>query len=218
MAEQTSKKWALVFTDLDNIILNNYWRRFNTYKELGWDESSITEYLSKKKNIMKIASFNTTHVSFSASSRRNRYYNIYDTDKMLEQDVEFQGAKEGLAKLNQKYEIYVISSRKKNLQEKTLRVMKNLGFDLNMLTIFFMEPNAKLYHHKRNCVKKINEKYPTGVGICLNPNEKAIYERFGFTPVGFTSIKDYNEFTNGENPFNVICQNWPQLLSSLNAG
>ncbi len=215
--ENSKQKWALIFTELDNIILNNYWRKFYTYREIGWDEQSIKEYLSKKENIMKVASFNTTNVSFSASSRRNRYYNIYNKEQMLEQDVPYEGAVDGLSKLNEIYKIYIMTHRKKPLKEKTLEVMEKLGFNMDILTIYFMKKNKKLFQHRTECMKKIVEDFPSGVGICLNPSDKSVFERFNYTPIGFTSIKNYEAFKNSGNPFNIICQDWPQLLSSLNA-
>ncbi len=216
MASENSQQWAIIFTDLENIILNNYWRKYYTYKEIGWDEQSITEYLSKRENIMKIASFNTTTTSFSASSRRNRYYEIFDREDMLDKDVAYEGAIEGLKKINKLYKIYITSSRKTPLEDKTLKVMENLGFDLSILNIKFLPPNQKLYQFRRESAQEIVKEFPAGVGICLNPSEKPIFDRFSYTPIAFTSIKNYEEFNGEENSFNVICQDWNQLLSSLN--
>ena len=98
---------ALVLSELDNLIINNYWRKFLTYKEVGWDEESIQTYLSQKDKILQIASFNTPTVSFSASSRRNRFYEIYNRSQMLEKDVAYEGSPEVIAKLADKYNIYV---------------------------------------------------------------------------------------------------------------
>lgn len=103
-------QYGLVFTELDNIIIDNYYRKFYTYKELGWDDNNIKAYLEQKAFIMQIASFNTAKVSFSASSRRNRYYEVYNKPEMLEKDIAYGQAIDVLEKLAEKYDIHIISS------------------------------------------------------------------------------------------------------------
>lgn len=206
--------WALVL-NLDNILLNNYWRKFNTYSQLGWDEESIHAYLSKKKNIMQIASFNTRSTSFAASSRRNRFYEIYNNEDMLDQDVEWEGAIDALTKISEKYHIYVISARTVNLEAKTREVLERLGFPLNKLTIFFKDSVEKLHNYRRRVMEQIISEYRTGVGICLNPSDKMLFERFEFTPIAFTSIKSSQSFKETNPPFTIICNSWEDVLVTL---
>ena len=95
---------------MDNIVINNYWRKYETYLELGWDHASTGHNLSKKEYMMQIASFNTRTVSFSASSRRNKFYEIYNRPKMLEQDVAWDDiCVESLKKLvkNTRYSLFL---------------------------------------------------------------------------------------------------------------
>lgn len=204
--------FGLILSELDNLIINNYWRKFATYKEVGWDDNSIHSYLQQKDKIMQIASFNTPTVSFSASSRRNRFYEIYNRLDMLEKDVAWEGSVEAMKKLSSKYEIYVVSSRTFDLQAKTLEVMKNLGFPLEKMTILFKETNAILHSYRKDCILKVKEKFPTGVAVCITPDEGAIFENFDYTSVGFTSLKNNPDF-NGK--IKIVFEDWDQLTNSL---
>jgi len=198
---------------LDNIVLNNYWRKYYSYLKIGWDDASIRHYLSKKEYMMQIASFNTRTVSFSASSRRNKFYDIYNRSEMLEQDVAWENLTiEFLKKINKKYKIHIVSSRSTELKNKTLEVMKKLGFSMEDLTIFFKTPNESLSIYKRNTLNSIKEKYVGGVGVCLNLSDRYLYERIGYTPIAFSSINEYNSF-NGK--IAIVCQDWASLLHSL---
>ena len=198
---------------LDNIVLNNYWRKYYSYLKIGWDDASIRHYLSKKEYMMQIASFNTRIVSFSASSRRNRFYEIYNCSEMLEQDVAWDSSTiESLKKINKKYQVFIISARSNELENKTLEVMKKLGFPMEDLTIFFKSPNESLSVYRRNTLNSIKEKFTSGVGVCLNPNDSALYVRIGYTPIAFSSIQNYESF-NGK--ISIVCQNWTDVLHSL---
>ncbi|WP_457557718.1 hypothetical protein [Candidatus Harpocratesius sp.] len=199
--------------NLDNILLNNYWRKFYSYLELGWDEASIQDYLSKKENIIQIATFNTRSVSFAASSRRNRFYEVYNRESMLEQDVAWEGAIESINKLTSSYQIFVISSRSKSLEEKTREIMQNLGFPLNDMVLFFKKPTDKLYIYRKKMMEKIVEVCPKGVGICLNPSDRMIFDRFSYYPIAFTSQKNPEDF---QDSFEIICNSWSEILTNLN--
>jgi hypothetical protein len=205
-------QYGLIFGELDNIILDNYWRKFYTYKELGWDDKSIQNYLADKKNIMQIASFNTPSVSFSASSRRNRFYEVYNRLDMVDKDVAYENALACIEKLTEKYDIYIISSRTEDLQEKTLEMMKNLKFPVDKIKVLFKKTNEVLNTFRQNSVAEIAKTNPTGFAVCLTPSEGSIYERNNYTPLGFTSLKDIEEF-NGE--ITTVCDGWPQLIRSL---
>ena len=198
---------------LDNIVLNNYWRKYYSYLKIGWDDASIRHYLSKREYMMQIASFNTRTVSFSASSRRNRFYDIYNRSEMLEQDVAWDSSTiESLKKINKKYKIFVVSSRSTELKTKTLDVMKKLGFLMDDLTIFFKTSNESLSIYRRNTLNSIKEKYTVGVGVCLNLSDRYLFERIGYTPIAFSSINEYNSF---DGKINIVCQDWENILHSL---
>ena len=209
MSEQT---WGVIL-NLDNIVLNNYWRKYQTYLQIGWDDASIKQYLGQKQNTMQIASFNTPTVTFSASSRRNRFYSIYNQLEMLDQDVPWGNAVSALRALATKYQIYIIASRADKLREKTLEVMTQLGFAIDQISFFFKSEFEQLYSYRKKCMKEIIQSHPTGVGICLNPSDAALIKDFGYTPVGLTSLKNENEF-NGH--LDVVCNDWTQILSALN--
>jgi len=195
---------------LDNIVLNNYWRKYYTYLKIGWDDSSIRHYLSKY--IIQIASFNTRTVSFSASSRRNRFYEIYNRSDMLEQDVAWDGSIEAIKRISQKFKIYIVSSRSIEMRKKTLEVMNKLGFPMKNLTIFFKNPNESLSIYRKNSLNLIKEDFSGGIGVCLNISDRYNYERIGYTPIAFSSINEYKSF---DGKIAVVCQNWTDVLHSL---
>lgn len=200
--------------NIDNILLNNYWRKFYTYLELGWDEASIHDYLSRKENIIQVASFNTRSVSFSASSRRNRFYEVYNRENMLDQDVPWDGALEGIkALITQNYQVFVVSSRPNTLEKKTLEVLARLGFPIDQMNFYFKKPTDKLYLYRKKTMEKIVEICPKGVGICLIPSDRMIFDRFKYFPIAFTSQKDPAEF---QSSFEVICNSWSEIIHSLN--
>ena len=207
------KQWGLVLY-LDNIILNNYWRKYYTYLELGWDDASIKQYLSQKQFLMQVASFNTPTVTFSASSRRNRFYSIYNRLNLLDQDVAYGESVDGLKKLAINYDIFVISTRSVDLKDKTLEILTRLGFPMENLTIFFKKSNEQLHQYRKKCLETIHEKYKSGIGISLQDTDITLYERYNFTPVAFTSIKNEQEFTG---KVQAICHNWNDILTALNS-
>lgn len=208
-----SQQWGLILLELDNLVINNYWRKYYTYLEIGWDDQSIRDYLGVKENALQIASFNTTKISFSASSRRNRFYEVYNRENMLDQDVAWEGVIPAIEKLNKLYKIFIVSSRTTDLKEKTLSHLKKLGFPLEIVEVIFKEPNEALHNYRVNTVEKISQQLPSGIGICLQPTEGAIFTRCNYTPVAFASIKNHAEF---DGQVNVVCQDWTQILQSLN--
>jgi hypothetical protein len=131
---------------------------------------------------------------------------------MLEKDVPWESSIEGLKLLSGKYEIVVISSRTTDLQEKTLEVMKKLGFPLDHIHIFFKQPNEVLHSFRKNCILQAKEKNPSGVAICLNPDDGQTYENFDYTPIGFTSLKEYKDF---DGKIKAIFQDWGQMATTL---
>ncbi|MHA1519423.1 MAG: hypothetical protein ACTSVZ_07685 [Promethearchaeota archaeon] len=207
--------WALVLLNIDNILLNNYWRKYYTYLEVGWDEESIHQYLSEKEKILQIASFHTNSVSFSASSRRNKFYKIYNRKKMLDQDVPMEGAVDALKKISKKYHIYVVSARTNELEEKTLEALRRLSFPVDQMTIFFKKPIENLHEYREKTMEQIVKQYPMGVGICLSPSDRTMFDPIEFIPIAFTSIKNQDDFQNGSPSFQVICNSWQDVMSSL---
>jgi tetratricopeptide (TPR) repeat protein len=205
-------KYGLIFTELDNIIIDNYWRKFYTYRELGWDDNSIKAYLAQKQYVMQIASFNTAKVSFSASSRRNRYYEVFNRLDMLEKDIAYGQAIDVLDKLAEKYDIFIISSRTTDLEEKTLETMRKLNFNLDKYKVIFKKPLDVLHTYRQKCFDDIKQTNPTGFAVCLMPGDATMVERNNYTPIGFTSVKEAAEF-NGT--INTVCEDWIQLVQAL---
>lgn len=204
--------YGLLFTEIDYILLDNTTRKYLTYLELGWDDASTREYLSNKENLWKIASFNTARVSFTASSRRNRFYAIYNRPDMIEKDLAVIGAVEAMKKLEDKFEIYALTAREKSLESVTLETMEKLGFNVSKMKIFFKEEFVPVENYITDTFKEIQKETPTGIAICLNPDEGISYQTNGYTPVGFTFLRDPQEF---EGKIQIVCQNWDQILAVL---
>jgi hypothetical protein len=203
---------GLIINELDNILLDNYWRKFYTYKEVGWDENSIKQYLGQKQFIMQIASFNTRTVSFSASSRRNRYYEVFNRPDMLEKDIAFTEVIPSLQKIAEKYDIFVISSRTTDLQDKTLEVMNKLGFPLHLMKIYFKGSSDVLHNWRQKCINEIVQTLSTGFAVCLMPTDSTMFVNNSYNPIAFTSIKEPSDF-NGH--IQTVVQSWPQLVQTL---
>ncbi|MHA1822184.1 MAG: hypothetical protein ACTSU2_13765 [Promethearchaeota archaeon] len=205
--------FALVINELDNIIINNYHRKMATYLELGWDKKSIHEYITKKENMGgRIASFNTPTVSFTASSRRNRFYEIYNRNDMLEKDQLYPKVIEAMNTLSKYFQIFVISTRTEDLMEKTLDVLKNLDFPLEKVTIYFKKQHEPIQSYKRRCILDIKAKYLSGVAIILNPQDAQLFQTFEYTPIGFTTLKDEQDFVG---VVDVVCHDWNQVIDAL---
>ncbi|MHA1338838.1 MAG: hypothetical protein ACTSRZ_08615 [Promethearchaeota archaeon] len=215
-SEPLSEKPILIIYDLDNLLLDNYERKMQTYLEIGWDRDSINEFISKKENIYgKIASFNTPTVTFTASSRRNRYYEIYNRDDMLEHDKPYKDAVRAIRLLSETYDIYIISERTEDLKDKTLEVMKKLGFPVDKINVIFKKMHDVLRTYKKNTVKDLVKKYKSGYAVIIHPQDAIIFDTLAITPIGLTTIRDKEEF-EGETEY--ICDSWTQIIPILYRG
>lgn len=206
-------KIPLILADIDNLLLDNYERKFKTYLELGWDKKSIKEYLKLKENSLKIASFNTATDSFTASSRRNRFYEIYNRNDMLVEDVEYKGAIHAMRELVDKFEIHIISSRTEDLAKKTLLLMERMGFPIQKLNIYFLPPNTSLDLYRQDEFERVAKNHKFGFAIIINPQDNLPFERYNFRVIGFTSIHYTHEFEIREDV--EVCDDWRQILSYL---
>ena len=90
--------------------------------------------------------------------------------------------------------------------------MQKLGFPMEKMEIFFKDEHEQLHSFRKNCVLRVKENNPMGVGICVYPDDGAIFDTFDYTPIAFTSIKEYSEF-NGK--ISAIFQEWPQMCCAL---
>lgn len=207
-------KYALVFTEIDNLLLNNYHRKLNTYMKIGWDQSSAHEFIINKENYNRIASFNTSTVSFSASSRRNRYYEIYNSDEMLAYDVPYEGAVDVFNKYIEKFHVIVFTKREEDLRETTLSLLNHHGFKIDNGIQFIFKKKFENPHKFRNaCLIDARTQFQTGVAFSHLPEEISVISQFNFTPVGFTSTHDYAEFI--QNSASAICQDWNHIAQVL---
>ncbi|MHA1732764.1 MAG: hypothetical protein ACTSU5_12535 [Promethearchaeota archaeon] len=207
-------KYALVFTEIDNLLLDNFDRKLQTYLKIGWDEASARAFISEKSNYNKIASFNTSTVSFSASSRRNRYYEIYNSDEMLAHDAPYQGAVEVFNALKDRFHLVVFTKRDEDLAEKTLATMKRLGFGVDDGVEFLFKGRYENPHKFRNATLiTVRTKYQTGIAVTHLPEEITVISQFNFTPVGFSSTHEVHEFQGAS----AVCQNWEHVKQVLDS-
>ncbi len=206
-----SVQYGLILT-LDNMILNNYWRKYATYREIGWEDGTVKGFLAEKQNMTQIASFNTNTVSFSASSRINRYYDIYNRLDMLDQDVPWDGAVEALQTLSQKYKLYVFSDRSDQLREKTNEILTRLGYPLSQMTLFFKRQHDRIITYRKICLQQIIQEFPRGFAICLDPSDIQLFEEVHYTPIAITTMVDPEKF---QGYIKAIYHTWPQIVTAL---
>ncbi|MBD3353859.1 MAG: hypothetical protein GF364_20420 [Candidatus Lokiarchaeota archaeon] len=212
-AVQKSSKFALIVYGLDNIILDNYDRKMQTYLEFGWDRDSIDNFISKKENKYgKIASFNTNRVTFTASSRRNRYYEVYNRPDMLEYDKPFHHCLKAINALSINFDIYIVSERTEDLEEKTLEVMEKLGFPMDKVKVYFKKVHTILRQYKKNCIVDIKSRHDAGVGLIIHPKDASVFNRYDFAPIGFASIKNQKDF---DGKTEVVCKSWMDIIRAL---
>ena len=204
--------FALVIPAFDYIIVDPTKRKFATYKEIGWDEISISEYLNNKQNHERIANFITNTVSFSASSRRNRFYEIYNRLDMLNLEEAYPGAIKGISELSKHFDIYIITDLIEDLQDATRDHLKELGFPMEKIHVYFKKPLEPLHSYKRSVLKQITVTHPSGVAIITHPKDSQLFGLYEYTVLGFDSIKEEVEMVNQTE---FVCHSWDQIRSSL---
>ncbi len=208
----TPKKYTLILANLDYILIDPSARKIKTYMEIGWDETHARAFVGEKKNWDNIASFNTTKVTFSASSRRNRFYEVYWQENFFAFDGLYPRIGELLPELVKKFQIIVFSDRTEDQKEKTLSRLKQIGVPINNIEFYFKGIHQTLVHFKAECVKKTQEKYQSGLVVLHIPSDIDIYRRAYFTPIGFTTTHERPEFHAAD----AVCENWEQILAVLN--
>ncbi|MBD3351911.1 MAG: hypothetical protein GF364_10540, partial [Candidatus Lokiarchaeota archaeon] len=214
MAPVENSKPVLVLCALDNLVIDNYKRKMATYLELGWDKKSIRKYLQDKNNMMRVASFNTYKTSFTASSRRNKYYTVYNRNDMLEKDNPWQDSVKFVNELNENFKIFIISARKENLEKETRNIMKKMGFPMKDLEIYFLKQNQSLANYRRRTFELIANENPSGYAITLSPNDIIPFSKYDYKVMGFTSLKYMEDFSRSNKTIEV-CVTWRHIISYL---
>lgn len=205
--------FALILFALDNLVLNNYHRKMKTYIELGWDKDSIHSFISNRDNIYgKIASFNTSKVSFTASSRRNRYYEVYNRGDLLEYDVVYPNVIEAIEKLSGNFKTIIVSERTEDLRDKTIEILQKMNFPMDKITIYFKKTHDTMTNYKNKTILDIKSKYETGVSVIIKPTDAAMLLYNNYAPIGFSSIKLPEGF-NGHT--GVVCNEWTEIINAL---
>lgn len=204
--------FALVIPAFDYIIVDPTNRKTATYKEIGWDDQSIAKYVRTKENHEIIATFITSTISFSASSRRNRFYEIYNRQDMLELESSYMGSIDAITQLSEHFETYIISDRTEDLKQNTLDHLRKLGFPLDKIHVYFKQTHESMHSYKRTVLREIAANCPTGVAIITHPKDGQIFGLYEYTVIGFDSIKEESEF---EGLTEFVCHTWDQIRSSL---
>lgn len=213
MAGAPEKQYALVFMEIDNLLLNNYYRKLQAYTKIGWDEQSATNYILDKANWNRIASFNTSTVSFSASSRRNRFYEVYDSDEMLALDVPYDHAVDTFNKCRDRFHVLVLTKREEAVKDQTFQLMEHYGFNLEGVEVFFKRQYENPHKFRTNMMAQAQERYQTGIAVSHIPQDARLIARFNFSALMFTSTHDYADFQNVQ----AVCQDWNQIAQVLDS-
>jgi hypothetical protein len=208
-----SQSCALIFASLEDLILNTYEHKKKTYLELGWDERSIKKYLGKKENALKLASFKTPMGYFDEQTGRNRYNLIYNRPDMMDLDLPWENSIDVIHTLLDNYNIFVISSRNKSQEEKTMEYLLKMGYPAFGLKVFFKEPTQSLTQHRTKCIEEIKSTTDLGIAVVSIENDVIAFDRVGFISVGFTSLKDKKEW---KGVVKYIANDWTTLAKILN--
>ncbi|OLS14569.1 MAG: hypothetical protein RBG13Loki_1808 [Promethearchaeota archaeon CR_4] len=208
----SAKKYALILANLDYTLIDPSTRKIKTYIEIGWDEAHARAFVGEKKNWDNIASFNTTNVTFSASSRRNRFYEVFWQEEFFAYDTLYPHISEILPELVRKFNVVVFSDRTEDQKEKTLKRLKQIGVPIEKIHFCFKGVHQTLVHFKTEYVRKTHEKFQSGLVVLHIPADLELYRRYYFTPIGFTTTYNRLEFSTAD----AVCDDWKQILAVLN--
>jgi len=206
------KKYALILANLDYTLVDPSTRKIKTYVEIGWGEAQAVAFVADKKNWDNIASFNTTKVTFSASSRRNRFYEVFWQENFFAYDTLYPHINGILAELVKKFQVVVFSDRTEDQKEKTLARLKQIGVPVDHMQFIFKGVHETLVHFKTECVRKTHNKYQSGLVVLHIPADLELYRRHNFTPIGFTTTYDRPDFFAAD----AVCDDWKQIHAVLN--
>jgi hypothetical protein len=214
MASQKPDRFpvALILVELDYMLLDNYWRKFQVYSELGWDENSIHAFLQNKSNRSVLAAFNTKKANFTAPNRRDQYEKLFNRPDMIEKDVAIPGSVEIMQMLAEGMYVVVLSSRPAEQQDKTMKYMKCLGFPVENMEFFFKTPNESVMNFRNRCFALLQKRFLVGFGVCLTTSDTIGFDRIKFPTIGLTTLKDRDELIDSiEN----VCEDWNEIAVSL---
>jgi hypothetical protein len=211
MSTDETKKYALILANLDYILIDPFERKLATYLEIGWDEISARAYLGNPKNWDQIASFNTPFVTFSASSRRNRFYEIFWKDEYFTHDQLYPGALDIINNLVQKFNVVVLTSRTEDMKDKTIARLEEIGIPVNDIEFLFKGNHDPLPRFKSDSIKSTAEKYQQGLAIVHQPTDIDSCRKYSLTIIGLTSTNGREEFFKSD----AVCADWVQIAAVL---
>ncbi|HMF30304.1 MAG TPA: HAD family hydrolase [Candidatus Lokiarchaeia archaeon] len=212
MSDEEPKKYALILANLDYILVDPSERKLQTYLEIGWDETNARAYVGNPKNWDQIASFNTPYVTFSASSRRNRFYEIFWKDDYFAYDQLYPGAGEILNDLVQRFNVIVLTSRTEDMKEKTLARLEEIGVPVADIEFNFKGTLDPLPRFKAESIKNAAEKYQMGLALVHQPTDIDLCRKYSLTLIGLTTTNSREEFYKAD----AVCADWVQIVAVLN--
>ena len=206
MSTQNDERYpiGIIFIELDNLLLENYWRRHRTFEQLGWDTSSIEEFLSVRENKLKLPSF----TNFTGPDRDTRYLQIYEHPNMISQDVAIPGAAEMIQALSDGVYIHVLSSRPATNQSAIKQHLKALNFPTDKIELYFRTPGDSIMTFRNRTLKMIHKQFLMGFGVCLTREDSIGFDRIKYPTIAFSAIKEPEELIRS---FEKVCTNWEEI-------
>jgi hypothetical protein len=195
---------AIVFIELDNLLIDNYWRKYQTYLQLGWNDQAIAEFLAQKSNKLQIASFE----GFNTNDRYDRFYSVYEQPEMLTQDVASPGAVEMVQTLVEGTYCIVLSSRPTTQQSATKQQLQRLGFPVEKMEFFFRSPDESVMGFQNKTLTKLHKRFLLGFGICHSVEDSVGFDRIRFPAIAMTTIYDINALAPY---FEKVCEDWEEI-------
>jgi hypothetical protein len=206
--EQDPCPVVVVIVELDNLLLHNYWRKYQTMLELGWDIPSIQNYLSKKENLPILPPETPLSNNSPSQAFRDKYLTIYNRDDLLSKDVALEGAVDAVNRIVADAYCVVLSSRPASQQNTTIDLLKFLGYPIHLMEFNFLGSNESTMSFRNRIFSQIQRRFMLGVGICLTPSDAIGFDRLSYPTLGLTTLK--NECDLRES-FDGICETWGQL-------
>jgi hypothetical protein len=203
---------AVVISELDNLLLEPYWRIFQTYQELGWDADSIHAFLSKKENKTQLASFTTPQKNFTGPNRREEYEATYNRMDMLDKDTALPGTTDMLQILTHGAYVVVLSARPIEQESRTRQVMQALGFPIDQMEFNFKEPDESVMNFRKRCFQQLGKRFQIAIGICLYPSDTINFDRLRYPTMALTTLKNAEAFSG---TIDLVCNDWNQIAGNF---
>lgn len=203
----------VVVAEIDHVLLDPHDRKLETYLKLGWDRESAEAFLAVKSNWSLVASFNTPTISFTSSSRINRFVEVFNSEEMLALDRPLPGAVEAFNSLKERCGLVVLTTREESLKEPTVAKLSELGFDLDGVELHFKRQFEVAERFRTTTLKEVRESLGGGTAALVThlPDDFRLTRRFQFLPVAITTTHSPEDFPDGARAFD----SWEEAVNYL---